>query len=122
MSHYAVSDEFCKRHYVTDRRITLQHGDVLLMPVDELPSHPGLQPQDDTILARGEATGHAHVALGDGVAVLASHYGKRFLWAPHGARIVHEEHKEQLVPPGQYEIGIVREYDHFREEARTVVD
>ncbi len=36
--------------------------------------------------------------------------------------IEHEEHNTIILPPGDYEIGQVKEYDHFKEEARAVVD
>lgn len=34
----------------------------------------------------------------------------------------HEEHRTVTIPPGEYEIRIVREFDHFKEEARQVID
>jgi hypothetical protein len=42
--------------------------------------------------------------------------------APTGTEVVHEEHRAFSVPPGTYRIGAVREYDHFAEEARSVLD
>ena len=53
------------------------------------------------------------------------------MWAPDGTRYVrvetetplrHEEHKEILLPPGEYRVGFVQEYDHLAEEARAVID
>jgi hypothetical protein len=38
------------------------------------------------------------------------------------AEVSHEEHKTIAIPPGEYRIGIVQEYDHFAEEARAVQD
>ena len=96
-----------------------QQGDVLVKPA-------GVKPQGKKVaggvLRLGEATGHKHVARGRGVAVLDAPDGTRYLHAPKGARITHEEHKPIDVPPGDYTITGVREYDHFAEEAREVVD
>lgn len=99
----------------------LQQGDVLL--------RSGIIPKGATIkkhargwiLAEGEVTGHAHEVLGEGVEVLEKD-GVLYLRAPHGGRIQHEEHTAFDIPPGDYTIGIVKEYDHFAEEAREVRD
>ena len=96
-----------------------QQGDVILRRISDVPPHA--IPRLDNHLAEGEMTGHFHAAVGDGVAVL-QHKGGLVLDAPTGARIVHQEHKEIVVPPGVYEVRRVREYDHFAEEARQVRD
>jgi hypothetical protein len=87
-----------------------QQGDVMIKPVDKVPE--GGTRVSGAVLAEGEATGHRHAAVGEGVAIL-EHNGVRYLDAPSGATIIHDEHKEIAIPPGQYQIGIVREYDHF---------
>jgi len=91
-----------------------QQGDVMLKPVEQVPA--GGTRVSGAVLAEGEATGHRHVAAGDGVAVLERE-GVRYLNAPSGARITHAEHKEIVIPPGQYRIDVVHEYDHFQEVA-----
>jgi hypothetical protein len=48
--------------------------------------------------------------------------GALYMRAPTGTTVVHEEHRVLEIPPGDYLIGIVREYDHFAEEARHVID
>jgi len=101
------------------KRLVYQQGDVLLYAVDSVPSEAS--PLDHCILAEGEATGHCHEAVGDGVALL-EHSGTRYLSALRGARVTHQEHAEQVVDPGVYEVGRVLEYDHFAEEARRVMD
>jgi len=96
-----------------------QQGDVLLFPVGAVPA--GGKPIGHTVLAEGEATGHAHVALGDGVEVIERE-GTLFLAAPQGATVTHQEHSTITLPAGAYRVGRVREYDHFAEEARPVQD
>jgi hypothetical protein len=48
--------------------------------------------------------------------------GMLYMNAPNGTTIVHEEHDPITIPPGDYVIGTVLEYDHFAEEARKVID
>jgi hypothetical protein len=38
------------------------------------------------------------------------------------AVLTHQEHHDCVLPKGDYQIGIVQEYDHFLEEARHVAD
>jgi hypothetical protein len=96
-----------------------QQGDVTIKPVECLPQ--GGQKVEGAILAEGEATGHQHKAVGDAVIVLQN-LNQRYLAAPHGAEVVHPEHNPIRIPPGNYRIDRVREYDHFMEEQRRVTD
>jgi len=95
-----------------------QHGDVLI--------RAAAIPEDakhikSMTLAEGETTGHAHRVEGDAHLL---QLGERIFLRVLGGdcRVVHEEHKEQRIPPGDYEIARVQEYDHFAEEARNVRD
>lgn len=98
----------------------LQQGDVLMRQVEAVPQEA--KPKAGrAILAHGEVTGHCHEAIGEGVEVFERD-GVLYLSAPNGATVKHEEHKPITVPPGNYQIGIVQEYDHFAEEARRVAD
>ena len=76
-----------------------------------LESHPGTEPE----------TGHKHLAEAQDVR-LYLHEGTLYMRAPSGTTVVHEEHHAVEIPPGDYQIGTVREYDHFKEEARRVID
>ena len=71
-----------------------------------------------TKLAEGEHTGHFHLASGEGVAL----YEDGTFEAPHGAEVTHQEHHPITLPAGDYVRSIVREFDHFAEEARNVAD
>ena len=80
-----------------------------------------LKKRSDNVLADGEATGHSHRVVGENVAV----YGEqeeRLLEIPNGGTVKHEEHKEITLPPGDYDISIVKEYDHSEESVRSVID
>lgn len=97
----------------------LQQGDVLIRSVKAIPR--GAKKKENTVVAYGEVTGHCHEVIGDGVEVYDVD-GVLYVSAPNGGRIQHEEHRPIDIPAGTYAIGIVREYDHFSEEARRVAD
>ena len=69
------------------------------------------------VIAKGEATGHAHVAEGE---TLTMEDG--VLDSPREAKVTHQEHGVVRVPPGRHSVRRVKEYDHFKEEARVVRD
>ena len=96
-----------------------QQGDVILIPVKAIPKDA--QPKADKHLAEGELTGHFHAPTAR-TAQVYEVKGKRFMSAPRGTSIEHQEHKPIEVPAGEYEVRIVREYSHFDEEAHEVRD
>lgn len=93
-----------------------RQGDVLIIPVDQgdLPACAPV-PRDRKgrmVLARGEATGHAHVVGGPGVQLLADldDPDLMFLEVPAHARLSHEEHGPIPLPSGHYRVVRQREY------------
>lgn len=107
----------------------IQQGDTLYFKMKKLPQ--GLEKKPfDGIVQHGEATGHAHrikdfqelAERKEAVYLTDAKTGKRYLRLFRPIEIVHEEHKPVKLDPGEYEIGIVREYDHFKEESRAVLD
>lgn len=96
----------------------LVHGDVQLKP--------SIIPKADKIktnvLQEGEHTGHAHRLYGDGFTVFETKEKQKYLRVVKPVALRHEEHKEIMIPPGDYVINITREYDHFLEESRQVQD
>lgn len=96
-----------------------QQGDVTIKPVNAIPA--GASGSDGRVLAEGEATGHKHVAEAKDVRLFL-HEGALYMHAPTGTTVVHEEHSVLDIPPGDYLIGTVREYDHFAEVARPAWD
>lgn len=97
-----------------------QQGDVLLRGIEQRPSS-ATRKEGRAIVASGEVTGHCHEVLGEGVEVYECEE-VLYVSAPNGGTIRHEEHLPIDLHPGEYAIGIVREYDHFKEEARNVAD
>jgi len=102
-----------------------QQGDVLFQPItkeewDELQKKGSLKQRKDGVLFEGEATGHIHRSIeGD---VFLGENGELILRAPKGDTIIHEEHKKVKLPKGLYKVWKVREYDHFQQRSRSVMD
>jgi hypothetical protein len=77
--------------------------------------------EGDIILALGEVTGHAHRVATDSATLLEDPItGQRWLVAPDGAEISHEEHGAISLPGGVYEILI--QSDYTPEAIRNVAD
>ena len=109
----------------------MQQGDVILKEIKKLPD--GLKKTSGNVLAEGESTGHFHSlcskeqAFGryekvQGLTYYKDEKGNSYVHVEQELDLLHQEHNKISVAPGIYEIGIVREYDHFAEEARNVVD
>lgn len=101
-----------------------QQGDVILKKTNQ--SLENGKKLDHLILAEGEITGHNHQIV-SGVAQLivlqGNDRGKMILNVISDyAKLKHQEHKEIDIPKGKWEISQVREYDHFNEEIRQVID
>lgn len=95
-----------------------QQGDVLFKKVNGVKGRE----LNHLVIAEGELTGHKHVVT-SGEATLYEENGVLYLHVDSDeAVITHEEHKSVTIPKGDWEIGIVQEYDHFAEEARRVKD
>jgi len=76
----------------------VRHGDVLLTRIADVEGEVRGREQT-AIVARGEATGHAHRARGRGLVLR----GDRLL-APAGGVIEHEEHLPLVLVPGEYHV------------------
>ena len=94
-----------------------RQGDVLLVPITEAEMPAGLieAPRDRSgrmVLARGEATGHAHVVTGEGLTLLClpDDLETMFLRVRGYGRVGHEEHGPIPLPAGYYRVVRQREY------------
>ena len=101
-----------------------RHGDLLVRSIGSIPA--GLSAQENTVLAYGEATNHAH-RLVEGQVTVFTGTGKEaekkyFKVAQGGAKLVHQEHKTIDIPQGQYEVLNEREYSPFDDAIRAVQD
>jgi hypothetical protein len=102
------------------KTMKLQQGDVILKSTIRKIS--GGKKLNHLILAEGEATGHRHEIVSGAAALIALQDTTILRVLSDYAKLKHAEHREIDIPKGKYEISIVREYDHFDEEARRVVD
>jgi len=91
-----------------------------------------------TVIAEGEVTGHAHAFNNNNnpdVSItlfkaertwntrMAGSQTPNYIRIEGGdAVLTHEEHNALSIPPGEYEISQVREFDYLRGETRRVVD
>jgi hypothetical protein len=101
-----------------------QQGDVLLKQRKRFPANAKkLKPKArGWVVAEGEATGHAHVLDVPDVEMREDANGIIWVKVNAPSEIRHEEHDAQVIAPGVYEVGIVREVDPFTEEIREVMD
>lgn len=104
----------------------VRQGDVLLVPVVEVPSgaRPVARDRGRVVLAYGEVTGHAH-AIRAAAARQLDLTGRRYLSVDAPVILEHEEHGPIAVAPGAYQIVIQREYvpaELDPSRARRVVD
>lgn len=101
------------------------HGDVIVYHTENLPENfATMQTEPNACLAYGEATGHAH-QLQDGefeLKIDPENPTVRHLRVIKPTALRHQEHKEITLRPGNYRIGIQREYDPFEKKIRDVVD
>ena len=100
-----------------------QQGDVIIQSTHEIPKKATKSDPSERgfVLAEGEVTGHAHV-IDPVFATLFTTEDERFLQVHKSATVKHEEHGNITLPKGNYKLKIVKEYDHFDEEAREVRD
>lgn len=97
----------------------VEQGDVLLF-MEDIPSD--LVDTKTHIVQFGEHTGHAH-RLEESETVWECPKTKtRYLKLVKPTMLRHEEHNPIELAPGTYRIGIVREYDPFEDEIRSVRD
>ncbi len=106
-----------------DKLRQFQQGDVCIrqLPAAHTKGEwPDARRTKDNIVRRGEATGHAHVVEGTDFALYD--LGNRILARiiSGDCRIVHEEHGPIELPPGDYEMTPVYEYED--EQSRAVRD
>jgi hypothetical protein len=115
-----------------------QQGDVLLKVVAAMPANVERVLDADLALQHGETTGHMHRFDGNAaVEIWAPPAAERrllsngrtivpgtgkFVVVKEPALLRHEEHKPIEVPPGIYEMDLVREYDYDNELVRRVAD
>ena len=107
------------------------HGDVIIEKINAPKEFSKMSKVKDDCLAHGEATGHSHKlfqhATGELMPAVSwdlriDESGIKFLKVLEPVELRHQEHDPRIIPPGDYKIGIQREYDPFTKLARSVAD
>ena len=97
-----------------------QQGDVWLKKIDKLPD--GVKEiERKGILAYGEVTGHKHQLSDTNIKILEKD-GRTFIRVEKSVELKHEEHHTQVIEPGVWEFGQVREKDWLSGMVRRVID
>jgi len=91
-----------------------RQGDVSITAVDRVPKQ-ARRVRGDLVLARGEATGHAHRIVEGQAFLYRLATGILYLRVlSEFAKLYHEEHEDILLPKGDYEVRQQREFDVIR--------
>ncbi len=101
------------------------HGDVILTATSLPEDFESMPKVEDSCLAYGEATGHMHKIFGEEGQYDLRECPKtktRHLRVVTPVSLMHQEHSPIILPPGDYRIGIQREYDPFEKLVRQVAD
>ena len=105
-------------------RQPIRQGDVLLMPVDEIPKGLSRHDARPLILATGEATGHAHMIDDIAATLWGDELDQRFLEVTAPVALVHtstpKDHDTLTIPEGTYQV--IRQREYTPEAIRRVSD
>lgn len=96
-----------------------RHGDVMIKTFEgfKIPEEVNLQ----SVKVLHGGAHHDHY-FSSGLSVVGELDGKKYLRVIENSVIDHDEHGPGPVPVGDYYVEIKKEYDHFLEESRQVID
>ena len=101
----------------------IQHGDVLLKTVKDIPKNVKcIKSKNRVVIMDGEVTGHAHAIYTPEKVDYLENNGLFYLRVNEPVELKHEEHKTITINPGYYKIDRVKEYNPFEQEIREVQD
>lgn len=92
-----------------------QQGDVLIKKTEAVKA----KAVQGSLLHKGQ--NHNHTLKGGEFKIL-SDGDKKYLKVDKATTLTHIEHRHFKIPKGFYAVEIVKEYDHFLEESRNVID
>jgi hypothetical protein len=101
------------------------HGDVIVTRSEFGEDFASMPEVLDACLAYGEMTGHRHQIFGEPGSFQLRECPKtkvRHLRVVSPVALKHQEHDKVILPPGDYRIGIQKEYDPFEKLTRRVAD
>ncbi len=94
-----------------------QTGDILYFTTS-LPKD--ISVVENGVILHSDTTGNTH-KVHNGL-LYRDKDGKMYITAKENTTLTHPEHKDLKLPEGDYELRIVKEYDHLLEESRNVID
>lgn len=101
-----------------------RQGDLIISKITSLPK--GVRRLRHNTLALGEFTGHHHTVYPIGGAKVSTYEDVKelvkYIQIEGKAVLKHQEHKEEVLEPGIYEVKIKRNYDYFSETIQQVRD
>lgn len=98
----------------------IQQGDVQLFPE---PIPKGLEKFKGNVVQEGEHTGHAHRLYDGEFQMFECPKTKvRHLRVVTPVNFRHEEHHALTIPPGDYRIGIIQQWNYDEQESQRVID
>ena len=103
----------------------IRQGDVLIVPVDHIPSTTEKVAREGgrLILAHGEVTGHAHAIVEESAELVTAEAANELYLLVHGldpVDLVHDEHDTLTIAPGAYKV--IRQREYAPEGLRNVAD
>lgn len=108
-------------------RRAIRHGEVLLLPIDELPAGAAKEFGGDEYVVAHSESGHHHVASAERIEVYkAADSDRRFLrvtaagWLKHLKDV--DAHEPKRLYPGVYEVRLKTEYAPFLNQIKRVLD
>ena len=108
-------------------RRAIRHGEVLLLPVDELPDNAVQEFEGAEYIVAHSESGHHHVAVADRIEVYtAPGSDQRFIKVAAAGWLKHlkqtDAHETKRLYPGVYEVRLKSEFVPFLNQIKRVVD
>lgn len=105
----------------------IRHGEVILKPIDTLPTNAKLEKEEKKIIVAHSETGHHHVLEAPTNVKVYSWNGETYLEVPELSNLWHQKtgkdvHAPHKVAPSIYKIILKKEFDYFQGILRQVRD
>lgn len=110
-----------------DKRVGAQHGEVFLMPVDQVPEDRKVDHLKKFIVGHSES-GHNHILESETAFEVMPGDEKHDLYVRlfEPAKVTHQKsfdiHETEVLAPGDYAVFIKTEYDPWAKVVRAVYD
>ncbi len=105
----------------------VRHGEVILSPVDNIPTEAILKEEAKNYIVAHSETGHHHVLEAEKAFKIYTWNGETFIDIDHIGKLWHKKsgkdvHKTHEIQPAKYKVVIKKEYDYYAGAIRQVRD